>query len=74
MALIGRRKVLSKCLVGVKVTSGTASEYATILEELKYKIYNLCSKEGKEQGKADLSHETVMAEPSLLKESDSERL
>lgn len=74
MALLGRRKVLSKCFVGVQVTSRTASEYVTILEELKYKIYNLCSKEDKEQEKADLSHRTLMAETSLLKESDSERL
>lgn len=58
MALIGRRKVLSKCFAGVKVTSRTTSEHATFPEELKYKIYNLCSKGGKEQGKADLSHDT----------------
>lgn len=43
------------------------------MEELKYKIHNLCSKEEKEQEKADLSHETLMAETSLLKDSDSKR-
>lgn len=73
LALIGRRKVLSKCLVGVKVTSRTASEYVTILQELIHKIYNQCSKEGKEQEKADLSHETLMAETSLLNDSNFER-